>query len=180
MPAPCAQWLPGLAGGAAGAALLLAFARFAPPSLSRLQERFTMPLSARLLYGGLTEEILVRWGLMTVLAWLLGSIVPDGSVAIWLSIVLSALVFGALHLPVVSAMLGTLSVRLVLYIVFANAAFGIIAGVLYWRHGLDAAILAHILAHLGAYAMERTRRSNLAHRFAPPRRRGGTRNCTEE
>jgi hypothetical protein len=165
-----AQWLPGLAGGAAGAVLLLAFARFAPPSLAGLQERFTMPLSARLLYGGITEEILVRWGLMTVLAWLLRQVVPDGSVAVWLSIVLSALAFGALHLPVVSAMLGTLSVTLVLYIVLANAAFGIIAGILYWRHGLEAAVLAHVLAHLGAYAAERTSKPALSHRFARPRR----------
>lgn len=168
-----AQWLPGIAGGAAGAALLLAFTRFAPAALALLQQRFTMPLTARLLYGGITEEILVRWGLMTLLAWLFRSVMPDGSGAIWLSILFSALAFGALHLPAAAALLGSMSAPLALYIIAANAAFGAVAGVLYWRYGLEAAIMAHLLAHLGAHALEKTRRKTLLHRPPLPRGRGG-------
>jgi len=154
------QLLPGLAGGLLGAAVLVAFAHFAPEPLAQLQERFSLPLIARVLYGGITEEILVRWGLMTVMGWLCWRLFQGGagtpsSLAIWLPIMLSALAFGALHLPMVVALLGPLPASLSAYIVIANAAFGIVAGVLFWRYGLEAAIVAHIVAHLGAFVFTR-------------------------
>ena len=150
-----AQLLPGMAGGILGAVVLVAFTRFAPEQLAQLQERFVLPIAARVLYGGITEEILVRWGLMTVLVWIFWRLFDGGTglpsaTSVWVPVVLSALAFGALHLPVVVAMLGSPTVGLASYIVLANAAFGVVAGYLYWRHGLEAAILAHIVAHLGA------------------------------
>lgn len=48
-------------------------------------------------------------------------------------------------------MAGSLSVFLSLYIVTANPLFGLVAGYLFWRHGLESAMLAHLLAHLLAY-----------------------------
>jgi len=33
------------------------------------------------------------------------------------------------------------------YIVIANSVFGLITGYLYWKKGLEAAIVAHMLAH---------------------------------
>jgi hypothetical protein len=41
-----------------------------PEALARFQA-VTPPLPTRLLYGGLTEEILTRFGLMTALVWAL-------------------------------------------------------------------------------------------------------------
>lgn len=155
------QLLPGLIGGVLGITVLVAFARFAPEALARLQDRFSFPLIARVLYGGITEEILVRWGLMTVLVWsgwrvsrvFRGGDSLPSALVVWLSILLSALAFGALHLPVVVAMIGPPTVFLAAYIVLANATFGIVAGFLFWRHGLEAAMLAHVIAHLGAFAI---------------------------
>ncbi|HYD94476.1 MAG TPA: CPBP family intramembrane glutamic endopeptidase [Noviherbaspirillum sp.] len=154
------QLLPGVIGGVLGAAILVAFARFAPEQLASLQERFSFPLVARVLYGGITEEILVRWGLMTAMVWIGWRLFQGGAgtpsaLIVWLPILLSALAFGALHLPVVAAMLGPLPASLSAYIVLANAAFGIVAGFLFWRYGLEAAMLAHVIAHLGAFAFTR-------------------------
>lgn len=154
------QMLPGVLGGLIGIAILVAFAHFSPEPLAQLQHRFSVPLIARVLYGGITEEILVRWGLMTVIAWLGWRILQDGTgppstLAIWLSILISSLAFGALHLPIVAALLGQLPTYLAAYIVIANAAFGIVAGFLFWRHGLETSILAHVIAHLGAFAFIR-------------------------
>ena len=154
------QLLPGLIGGILGIAVLVAFARFAPEPLAQLQDRFSLPLIARVLYGGITEEILVRWGLMTVMVWTCWRIFQGGvgtpsALSVWLPILLSALAFGALHLPMVVAMLGPLSASLFTYIVIANTAFGIVAGFLFWRYGLEAAMLAHVIAHLGAFAFTR-------------------------
>lgn len=39
---------------------------------------FEVPLVTRLLYGGITEELLTRWGLMTLFAWVLWRIVGKG------------------------------------------------------------------------------------------------------
>lgn len=154
------QLMPGLIGGVLGIAVLLAFAHFAPEPLAQLQDRFSFPLIARVLYGGITEEILVRWGLMTFLVWTCWRIFQGGvgtpsALAVWLPILLSAVAFGALHLPMVVAMLGPLPASLSAYIVIANAAFGIVAGFLFWRYGLEAAMVAHVIAHLGAFAISR-------------------------
>ena len=39
------------------------------------------------------------------------------------------------------------------YVVLGNSAFGVVAGWLYWRHGLEAAVLAHAGTHLGVVAL---------------------------
>lgn len=147
------QLLPGFMGGLVGALILWLFTYFSPDALLQLQEQFSTPLLVRILYGGITEEILVRWGLMSFLVWFLRLIAQtykDAPMAvfIWIAIVTSSLIFGAGHLPFASSLLGPLPIALALYIISANAAFGIVAGYLFWRNGLEAAIIAHILAHL--------------------------------
>ena len=139
-----AQLLPALIGGVLGALLIVMTALFGPAVLR--SPPFEVSLPVRLLYGGVTEELFLRWGLMTLFAagCRLCSPLP---VAIWFAIVASAVVFGVAHLPVLMTASGELTTQAVLFIVFANAAFGIVAGWLYWRRGLEAAILAHALAH---------------------------------
>jgi membrane protease YdiL (CAAX protease family) len=44
--------------------------------------------------------------------------------------------------------MGHITVPAGVYIVVANAAFGLVAGWTYWRKGLEAAIGAHSLAHV--------------------------------
>jgi hypothetical protein len=38
------------------------------------------------------------------------------------------------------------------YVIIANSAFGFIAGFLYWRKGLESAIIAHMLTHVLLFA----------------------------
>lgn len=117
-----------------------------------------MPLAVRLLYGGVTEEVLVRWGLMSLLVWALwrvfrrGAANPGAGLA-WIAIALSAVVFGLAHLPAAAGLAGPLAWPVVLHLTGANAAFGVIAGFLFWRYGLEAAIVAHVVAHLTLAAM---------------------------
>ncbi len=152
------QLAPGVAGGLVGVAIILGFHALAPEPLALLQAKVSMPLTARLLYGGITEEVLVRWGLMTLLAWAGWRLFQGGAGALadgsaWLAIGLSAVIFGAAHLPTVAAALGTVPLPIGAYVVAGNALFGVVAGYLFWRHGLEAAIAAHVLAHLGAIAI---------------------------
>lgn len=118
-----------------------------------VQERFDLPLSARMLYGGITEELLLRWGLMTALTWLAWRFLQHrrGSpraASIGLAIVVSALLFGAGHLPAAAALIGELTGGMVAFVVGVNAAFGALFGYLFWRYGLEAAMIAHAMAHL--------------------------------
>jgi len=65
-----------------------------------------------------------------------------------LAIVLSAVLFGIGHLPVVFALTADVTPTLIFYIVSINTIFGLIAGTLYWKYGLEAAIGAHMIAHI--------------------------------
>ena len=61
----------------------------------------------------------------------------------------SARVFFAGHLPIAIALSGATTLALIAYVIFANSIFGVIAGYLYWKKGLESAIVAHTLTHVG-------------------------------
>lgn len=153
-----AQLLPAAVGGLLGAAIIVGFHGFAPPELNRLQTEVEIPIAARVLYGGITEEILMRWGLMTLLAWLGWRVLQRGhgtptAMLMWSAIALSAIAFGISHLPSVAASSVPTTTTVVLYVTIGNALFGLVAGWLFWRKGLEAAIIAHSLAHVLAFAI---------------------------
>ncbi len=155
---PRAGVLPALLGGVIGSAVIVAFQFGKPESLAPLDAAPVLPLVARVLYGGITEEILLRWGWMTFLVWLGWRTVQRGRgrpspAVVWVAIAASAVTFGAAHLPAVAAVVGVLTMDAVAYVVVANAAFGLIAGWLFLRYGLEASIGAHMLAHVGAAAV---------------------------
>ncbi len=52
------------------------------------------------------------------------------------------------HLPVAFTLSTEVTIPLVAYIILGNAAFGFIAGYLYWKRGLECAIGAHMIAHI--------------------------------
>jgi len=151
------QFIPGLVAGALGGAGLFAVGGYASPAaLAEVQQRFTLPILARVLYGGVTEELLLRWGLMTALVWLAWRLLQRRrgtplAVYIWLAIVMSALIFGAGHLPAAAMLVGELTGDVVLFVVGVNAAFGVLFGYLFWRYGLEAAMIAHVTAHVVSY-----------------------------
>ncbi len=152
------QWMPGLVGGCIGAAVIVAFHVFAPDAIRAAQPDKPLPLAVRVLYGGITEEVLIRWGLMTATAWagwkLFQRHSPQPTPAMmWSAIVVSALVFGVSHLPVLAQSLPALSGALVAYVTIGNALFGVVAGYLFWRYGLEAALAAHVLAHVFAFLL---------------------------
>ena len=112
-----------------------------------------LPVPTRLLYGGITEELLLRWGVLTLLVWVAWRLFlkrqrQPRNVYFVSAIVLSSVVFGLGHLPLAVALGTNLTAAIVLYVVSANSAFGLIAGYLYWRRGLEAATVAHMMAHV--------------------------------
>ena len=63
----------------------------------------------------------------------------------------SALLFGLGHLPTIVAYGGALTGDVIVWTLAGNGIFGAVAGVLFRRHGLEAAMLAHGLAHVVAF-----------------------------
>ena len=153
------QIKPGIIGGLAGGALivLLSFgfnSFLLPETIDRLAKfGRLMPAPTRFLYGGITEELLLRWGVMTLLVWLFFRLfqkrrdTPSAACFV-VAILISSFVFGAGHLPVAFLLIPEPGLALIGFIVLANSVFGVIAGCLYWKRGLESAMIAHMFAHV--------------------------------
>ncbi|HEX8994915.1 MAG TPA: CPBP family intramembrane glutamic endopeptidase [Ktedonobacterales bacterium] len=137
--------------------LLLEITVFWPRLPKAMRETFPIPsLWKRLLasvYGGIDEEILLRLFLLSLLAWLIGFVwrLPNGLPtvgALWVANVIAAVIFGLGHLPATAAVVKTLTPLLVVRAILLNGVVGVATGYLYWRYGLEAAILAHFAADL--------------------------------
>ena len=102
-------------------------------------------------YGGIVEELLVRWALLPAL--LLGTLRlgARNPTAFWVANTIAALLFGAGHLPL-ALQLGATGGAIV-YVVVANALPGLLFGVLFQRYGLEQAVLAHAWADVCLHAV---------------------------
>jgi hypothetical protein len=146
-----------LVGAAVGAVLVTVeaffFLRHLPAAMHLL---FEIPLWKRLLagvlYEGITEELLTRLFLLLVVAWLLGRWwkTTEGRPtpgAFWTAISVVAFLFGVGHLPTTAA-IAPLTQALIVRALVLNGVAGVAFGYLYWRHGLEAAIVGHMSAHV--------------------------------
>jgi hypothetical protein len=100
-----------------------------------------------LFYGGVTEEILLRWGLMSLIAWGLFKLGLAQQPAILAAIVISALLFGVSHLPAVANVM-PLDGLLIVRTIVLNMVPGVLFGLVFWVHGLEFAMAAHALTHV--------------------------------
>ena len=103
-------------------------------------------------YGGIAEEVLLRLFLMTLLVWVVWKVcrrrrAKPSPWVYWAAILVAAIVFGAGHLPAVAAVWPLTSIVVARTLVL-NAAAGIAFGLLYWRWGLEHAMLAHFSADI--------------------------------
>jgi membrane protease YdiL (CAAX protease family) len=106
------------------------------------------PLWQKLLaafYGGITEEILMRLFLMTLLIWIgikLTKQKKPSQTIIIISILLAAIIFGLGHLPI-TASLTKITPIIITRAIILNGIGGIVFGWLFWKKGLEAAMIAH-------------------------------------
>lgn len=154
------QIVPGVIGGLLGGVSIVLISVLTKPfllaeTIGRVS-RFTelMPFATRFLYGGITEELLLRWGFMTLIVWAAWRVlqkqrrVPSPGCFVG-AIIFTSLMFGAGHLPVAYLLLSdSFGPAIVLFVILANSTFGIVAGYLYWKSGLEAAIIAHMVCHV--------------------------------
>ena len=103
-------------------------------------------------YGGIAEEIQLRLFLMSLLVWLgrFASKALDGkptSAVFWIANILAAVLFGLGHLPATS-LLVPLTPLVITRAIVLNGLVGIVFGWLYWKRGLEAAMIAHFSADI--------------------------------
>ncbi|WP_353735913.1 MULTISPECIES: type II CAAX prenyl endopeptidase Rce1 family protein [unclassified Okeania] len=111
MPVIKPQILPGMIGDFIGDLALVFIALLWQPFLpsdfvtKSSEISNNLPFITRILFGGITEELLIRWGLMILLVWIgwkifqRGKGKPQGRYFV-MAILLSSLLFGVGHLPI--------------------------------------------------------------------------------
>lgn len=101
-------------------------------------------------YGGITEEILMRLFLMTLFIWISMKITrknKPNQTPIIISIFLAAVIFGLGHLPI-TASLTKITPLIITRAIVLNGIGGVVFGWLFWKKGLEAAIIAHFTADI--------------------------------
>jgi membrane protease YdiL (CAAX protease family) len=136
----------------------MAFLPFMGEKFQALQEQdlnLISQLGMGILYGGITEELMLRWGFMGLLVWI-GWKVANRSQArpspgvVWAAIIIAAILFGIGHLPALAAIV-PLTTIIVARTVFLNAIGGVAFGWLFWQKSLEAAMIAHAFTHVGFF-----------------------------
>lgn len=106
-------------------------------------------------YGGIVEELMLRLGLMTLFVWLFYRL-SGKKTSSWMFIVailLTSVLFGLGHLPATIQAFGELTSLLVIRGILLNSIGGILFGWLYWKKGLEYAMIAHMTGDLMLHAI---------------------------
>jgi membrane protease YdiL (CAAX protease family) len=111
----------------------------------------------RSMSAALTEEIAFRYGLMTLLIWLINRIVKSKSIRdpiFWIGNAFAALVFAGAHLPPL-LVVDAPNWGLVILVFVFNGLAGMVLGWIFLRYSLMAAILAHFIANFIQHVIPR-------------------------
>lgn len=141
-------------------------------------------LVAGLFHGGIVEEIVFRWFLLSLFVWLLSFVSGFTAGAalngtFWAANAFAALLFGFAHLPG-SAATAPLTKTAFLLVMALNILVGLTYGYFFWASGIEAAMLAHASTHIAlqpcASLLLRVREnhsvsSNIASNADKPKRR---------
>ncbi len=89
---------------------------------------------------------------MTLIVWIIFKIkkTADGkpnATGIWLAIIISAVIFGLGHLPITGT-ITSITPLIVVRAILLNGIGGIIFGWLYWKKGLESAMIGHFSADI--------------------------------
>ena len=117
--------------------------------------RNQLGLMTRITSGGITEEVIFRWGLLSIVMWLLSLLIDSEATVFWISIISTGILFGLAHLPGNLAAGCKPSVMLVTTAIVANLWVSVFCGYLFWKYGLIAAMIVHILFHVIWYPWDR-------------------------
>lgn len=143
-----------------GLGILLLLLRFAvrpylPPELPELGHRGVLGGLLVSISAAVGEEVWLRLGVMTILAWIFLRLLGRHKVAQvvgWSAVFVSAFAFAAMHLPQLASYGAANSVGIAATML-GNTLVGVLLGYLYWRRSLIAAMLAHFAVDLALHVL---------------------------
>ena len=157
-----AWWRPAIIWGVVAGVLILGLAEVFKPYMPSGFEALAAEMTwwqglLASFYGGIAEEVMLRLFLLSVLALVLRSLFARGTEGLpdavfWIANIVAAVIFGVGHLPAVMGQLEITAV-VVTYAVLLNGILGVGCGVLFRRHGLECAMLAHFTADIVLHVM---------------------------
>ncbi len=141
--------------GIVAGGMVWGLAKLAEPLMPPVPASLSIAVWKRLLasfYGGITEEVLLRLFLMTLLVWGLeklglSSNKSRSQMAVWVAIALSSVLFALAHLPAVAA-IWPLTPLVISRTLVLNILPSLMFGYLYWQWGLEYAMLSHFCADI--------------------------------
>ena len=139
----------GLAGGVLSAAVLIVYGLGTAGYFAEQTPALALPLATRVGYGGVAEEILIRWGLMSLLVLAALKLGLSRIASHWAGNLAAALLFALGHLPTLFALVDP-PAWLLAAVMVANTSVGLVFGWVFARRGLEAAMIAHACAHVFA------------------------------
>lgn len=145
--APLRRGLPAAAMVAVLVALILTVYALGTADVVLSMPQLDIPLISRLGYGGVGEEIIARWGLLTAFMALALGLGLSRSAAFWAANSLAALLFALGHFGVLFALLPHPPLWLLTAVVLGNFVPAVAFGWLYRQFGIESAMLAHGGAH---------------------------------
>ena len=139
----------GLVTGILTTTIGLIFKSSIPQEFIEVGNKIKVTTFARFAYGGLTEELLMRFGFMTLMIWIIFKVNKKlNNVTYWTGIILASILFAVGHFPVVFNAVKNPTIELLAYVLIGNSIAGLFFGWLYWKKGLEAAFIGHIFAHV--------------------------------
>ncbi len=157
--------IPAILIGAIGAGIIILLDRFVfgPPLEAELKllglnlpESLNPPAWQGFLasfYGGINEEVLLRLFVMTLIGAIGAAVfkkmdqtLPSG--IFWVANILAAVLFGLGHLPTTAAIGLPMDLLVISRAIVLNGLLGIGFGWLYWKYGLECAMLGHFSADI--------------------------------
>ena len=111
---------------------------------------------SRIFYGGFVEEIIFRWGIMSLLLWFLQFIVePLNRTALVIAIGISSILFSLVHLPSIKMVSSEPKPSMYIYTILGNIWVGVFTGWAFLEAGIFSAIIVHILFHILWYPIQK-------------------------
>lgn len=114
-------------------------------------------LTIGIFYGGITEEIIMRWGLLSLIALGLAKL-SHHRFALQMAVVLTAVLFAIGHLPALFLMSPEPGNLALVRTFGLNLIAGLLFGYAYTRTSLETAFSAHIGLHVGLFLTATTLR----------------------
>tara|TARA_Y100000588_G_scaffold388054_2_gene487350 strand:+ start:232 stop:993 length:762 start_codon:yes stop_codon:yes gene_type:complete len=116
------------------------------------QYQLAIQLDGIILYQGVTDEIIARWGLLNVLVFF-GILIskPSNPMVIYLAILIGSVIFSMSKIPVLISAGCKVSRPFTYVMMFLYTLQSILFGFIFWQYGLLASMLSHMIFLAGLW-----------------------------